>query len=187
LVWDLENAKVVCDMEVEPIPELSGFHVLPRLDSLVMLPATIDAPSDTGSVAMTTTNGEVHVRVDAAAWAVGLQTGKELWRCSLEKQSWGCTLTQSPASPLVLLTRSKSRYLTTGSRMKSLDVLAIDVRDGKTYPSLDLPVESFNNEIETRLTVQLPQSRVIVNIGPVVLDYSFGGTPQKPFVPRMLD
>lgn len=187
LVWDLENAKVVCDMEVEPIPELSGFHVLSRLDSLVMLPATIDAPSDTGSVAMTTTNGEVHVRVDAAAWAVGLQTGKELWKCSLEKQSWGCTLTQSPASPLVLFSRSKSRYLTTGSRMKSLDVLAIDVRDGKTYPSLDMPVESFNNEIETRLTVQLPQSRVIVNIGPVVLDYSFGGTPQKPFVPRMLD
>lgn len=188
LVWDLENARVVCDTKVEPIPQLSGFHVLSRHDSLVMLPATIDAPNDAGNVATTTTNGDVHVRVDAAAWAVETDSGKVAWRCSLDKQSWGCTLTQSSISPLVLFSRSKSRYLTTGSRMKSLDVLAVDVRDGKTYPSLDLPVESFNNEIETRLTVQIPQQRVIVNIGPVVLDYTFGDAAENPiFAPRQKD
>jgi hypothetical protein len=162
---------------------------LSRQDSLVMLPATIDAPNDAGNVATTTTNGDVHVRVDAATWAVSKETlARRLWRCPLEKQSWGCTLTQSPISPMVLFSRSKSRYLTTGSRMKSLDVQAIDVRDGKPYLSLDLPVESFNNEIETRLTVQVPQKRLIVNIGPVMLEYTFGDQPPNPvFTPREAD
>ena len=174
LIWDLEQARVVSDAQVDAIPELSGLHVLARHDSVVLLPAVIDAPDDSGSVPTSTVSSDEHVRVDIAVWAVDLASGKVTWNRSLNKESWGCTLTQSPVSPLVMLSRSKLHYLTTGSRMRSLDVMAIDVRDGKVYPSLDLPVANFNNDIATRVTVQPPQQRVIVNIGATTIDYSFG-------------
>jgi len=174
LIWDLEDARVVTESKTDPIEQLSGLHVLPRHDSLVLLPAITDVADDSGNVATTTTSGESHVRVDVAVWAINTESGEVQWKCSLDGQSWGCTLTQSPVSPVVMLSRSKSRYLTTGSRMKSLDVMAINARDGKPLPSLDLAVESFNNDIETRVTVQPQQNKVIVNIGPMMLDYAFG-------------
>jgi len=174
LVWDLENAKVLTQSKADPIERLSGLHVLARNDSLVMLPAIADSADNSGTVAMSLTAGESHHRVDGSVWAISTDNGKILWKCSLDGQPWGCTMTQSPVSPIVMFSRGKSSFVTTGSRVKSLDVMAIDVRDGKPLQSLGLEVESFNNDIETRVTVQPPQSRVIVNIGPTLLDYVFG-------------
>ncbi len=174
LIWDLENARVVSDLKVDAIPELSALHVLPRLDSLVLLPAVSEVADDSGSVPTTTASGDDHVRVDVAAWAIDLTSGQIAWSYQLGKEPWGCTLTQSAVSPLVMFSRSKARYLPPGSRAKSIDVLAIDVRDGTAHPSLDQPVESFISDIATRVTVQPPQQRVIVNVGPMIYDYAFG-------------
>jgi len=174
LIWDLKNARVVTESKTDPIPRLSGLHVMPRHDSVVLLPVTTESTDDSANFPITTTSGEAHVRVDTVAFAVDTQTGAVQWSCPLGDESWGCTLSQSSVSPVVLLSRGRSKYLTTGSRLKTLDVLAIDTRDGSTLPSMDIPVDSFNNEIETRLTVQPPQSRVLVNIGPMMLDYAIG-------------
>jgi outer membrane protein assembly factor BamB len=179
LIWDLEKAKVISEVNIDAIPNLSGLHVLPRNDSLVILPAVDTPPEDSNSVPVSPTHGVEHVKVDVGVWAIDLNEGDVKWNVLLGKEVWGCTLTQSPVSPIVALSRSKPRYLTTGNRVRSIDVMAIDVRDGKTYPSLDLAIESFNNDIETRQVVQPPQQRVIVNIGPMVIDYTFGDNKES--------
>ncbi len=175
LVWDLEQAKVVCDNQVEPTKGLTGLHVLPRHDSLVILPAAVnEQAADAGNMTRVVATGDSHVRVDDRVWAIGLRDGKTLWECDLQDTIWGCTLTQSQVSPIVLLSASNTRFLTTGSRSRSIDVLAIDTRDGTQLASKDLPTEYTNSEIETRLTVQPPQQRVMVNIGSMMLEYYFG-------------
>jgi len=179
LIWDLEKARVVSTTKVDPIPGLSGLHVLARHDALVLLPAVSDSSDNSVVAPLSAATGDEHVRVDVAAWSVKLDDGTIGWRCPLDKEPWGCTLTQSSVSPLVLMSRGKSNYQTTGGRTKILDVMAIDTRDGKKYVSTDLDCQGFNNDIETRLTVQPPQQRVIVNISSIRLEYDFG-TPINP-------
>jgi len=141
----------------------------------VLLPNTPDAREERDNVALQTSSGQDHVSVDGAVTAISLADGEVLWQCSLGAQPWGCTLTQSPISPLLMLSRSKSRYQTTGNRIKTLDVMAIDTRDGSAITTLDRPVESFNNDVETRVTLQPAQQRVLVNVGTVTLSYEFTG------------
>ena len=174
LIWDLEKRRVVSDAKVDPIPSLSGLHVLARHDSLVLLPAVSDSDENAVAAAFSAGASDDHVRVDVAAWAVNLSDGTTAWKVPIEKEPWRCTLTQSSVSPLVLMSRAKSNYLTTGSRTKLLDVMAIDTRDAKTYVSTDLDCQGFNNDIDTRLTVQPPQQRVNVNINSLRLEYQFG-------------
>jgi hypothetical protein len=114
--------------------------------------------------------------------AIGIEKGELLWTVQLGPQPWGCTLTQASGSPLLLLSRSKTKFETTGTRAKTLDVMAIDTRDGKNIPSLDQPIESFNNEIETLLTCQPSQQKVSVGVGSVRLEYVFedGATQPTP-------
>ncbi len=173
LIWDLVEPRVVSEMTVTAIPGLRSLHVLPRHDSLVLLPRSTQEGEETGNVTMTTGAGLSHVTVDVAAWNIELETGKLAWTCDFGSESWGCTMTQSGYSPLVLFSRSRSRYLPPGSRVKSLDLLAVDTRDGRQYPTLDIQVEQFNNDMETRLTLLAPQQRVVVSIGATVVEYEF--------------
>ncbi len=60
-------------------------------------------------------------------------------------------------------------------RKKSLDALALDVRDGSELSErLGKEIMSNNNQLETRLTIQPALSRVIAQIGPELLTYTFG-------------
>ncbi len=186
LIWDLEKARVVAEIEVGAIPGLSALHVLPRHDSLVLLPAVTDNNENSSTVPVTVAAGDEHVRVDVAAWAINLSDGKVAWKFPIDKEPWGCTLTQSGVSPLILMTQGKSTpYSTTGSRNKFINVLAIDSRDGKSHVSPDLDVQGLNNDLETRLTVQPPQQRVIVNISTIKIEYEFGDPvdPVDPLAP----
>ena len=174
LVWDMNQAKEVCDYKIEPIFGLTGLHVLPRRDALVMLPAAVnEATTEVANVNRAVATGDSHVRVDGKVWSISTSDGKTQWECDLD-DIWGCTLTQSQVSPLVLLSVSETRFQSTGSRSRTLDVMAIDTRDGKVHRSKDVHTEYANSEIETRLTVQPPQQRVLVNIGTVMLEYYFG-------------
>ncbi len=179
LIWDIQHGKVISRTKLDPIQSLRGLQVLAREDSLVLLPNTSDAPEERGGVALHTSGGQDHVRVDVAVTAISTANGEVLWQRSLESQQWGCTLTQSPISPLLMLSRSKSRYQTTGNRVKTLDVMAIDTRDGSAITTLDRPVESFNSDIETRVSLQPAQQRVLVNVGTMTLSYEFSGAAQE--------
>jgi hypothetical protein len=64
----------------------------------------------------------------------------------------------------------------TGSRVRTLDLMAIDTRDGSATLTLDRRVESYNNDLETRLVLQSAQQRVIVSVGTLTLDYEFSDT-----------
>jgi len=173
LIWDIEKGQAISEIKIDPIPTLKGLQVIPRADSMILLPNTSDTGEDRSGVAVQANSGQDHVRVDVAVINVSLSDGKILWQHSLESEPWGCTVTQSAASPLVVLSRGKSRYLTTGSRTKTIDVQAIDVRTGKSLSTLDQPVESFSNDIETLLLVQPAQQQVIVSIGNLRLEYQF--------------
>jgi hypothetical protein len=104
--------------------------------------------------------------------AVSLQDGSLRWGQQFE-EPWGCTLTQPTETPILVLNRSPFTYSTT-SRRKSMDVLALDVRDGSEMNKfVGKPILSNNNELETRLTVQPGLWRVMAQIGTELLTYSF--------------
>lgn len=176
LVWDIENGRAISDLKIDPIPTLKGLQVIPHHDSLVLLPNTSAPSEDRAGVALQTTSGQDHVKVDVAIMNISLADGKIAWTRSLESEPWGCTVTQSSLSPLLVLSRGKQRYLTTGSRTKTIDVQAIDYRDGKPIQTLDQPVESFSNDIETILAIQPTQQQVFVSIGNLRLEYLFSET-----------
>jgi len=179
LIWDIEHAKAISEIKIDPIPTLKGLQVIGRTESMIVLPNTSDPSEDRNGVPVQANSGQDHVRVDVAVINVSLGDGKITWKHSLESEPWGCTVTQAPASPLIVLSRGKSRYLTTGSRTKTIDVQAIDVRTGKSLPTLDQPVESFSNDIETLLLVQPAQQQVIVSIGNLRLEYQFSDTVEN--------
>ena len=173
LVWDIENARAVSELKIDPIPTLKGLQVIPHHNSLVLLPNTSAPSEDRAGVALQTTSGQDHVKVDVAIMNISLTDGKIAWTHSLESEPWGCTVTQSSLSPMLVLSRGRQRYLTTGSRTKTIDVQAIDFRNGKPVQTLDQPVESFSNDIETILAIQPTQQQVLVSIGNLRLEYLF--------------
>lgn len=176
LVWDIENGRAISDLKIDPIPTLKGLQVIPHHNSLVLLPNTSAPSEDRAGVALQTTSGQDHVKVDVAIMNISLADGKIAWTHSLESEPWGCTVTQSSLSPMLVLSRGKQRYLTTGSRTKTIDAQAIDYRDGKPIQTLDQPVESFSNDIETILAIQPTQQQVLVSIGNLRLEYLFSET-----------
>ncbi|HBJ39027.1 MAG TPA: hypothetical protein DDZ51_30630, partial [Planctomycetaceae bacterium] len=179
LVWDIQNAREISKLKIDPIESLKGLQVITHHDSLVLLPNTSAPSEDRSGVAVQTNSGQDHVRIDSAI-NIALSDGKIVWQHLLDDGPFGCTITQSSVSPLLVLSRGKSRYLTTGSRTKTIDVKAIDFRSGKPVQTLDQPVESFSNDIETILAVQPTQQQVLVSIGSLRLEYLFSDTVAKP-------
>jgi len=180
LVWDIQNGREISKVKVDPIEALKGLHVILHHASVVLLPNTSATSEDRSGIAYQTNSGQDHVRVDPVIVNIALADGEIKWKHSLGNEQWGCTITQSPVSPLLVLSRSKSVYGTTGSRTRTIDVQAIDFRDGKPVQTLDQPVESFNNDIETILAVQPTQQQVLVSVGNLRLEYQFSETATKP-------
>ncbi len=173
LIWDLENATQIAKQTLDPIPTLKGLQVIVRDDLAILLPNTGDSGDDRSGVALHTRSGQDHVAVDEVVTAISLTDGEPLWRLPLKSGQWGCTLTQAHGSPLLMFARSKSEYVSTGSRNKSLDVMAVDTRDASVTQTLDQPIEPFNNDIETVVAVQPEQQRVAVSVGNLQLSYEF--------------
>jgi outer membrane protein assembly factor BamB len=179
LAWDIQNRREISKLKIEPIELYKGLHVIAHNDSIVLLPNTSAPSEDDQGTAVQTTSGQDHVRVDSTIINLSLADGKIAWQYNLSNGPWGCTITQSSVTPVLLLSRSKSRYLSTGSRTKTLDVQAIDFRTGKSIQTFDQPVESFSNDIETVVTVQPTQQQVLVSIGNLRLEYLFSDPVKK--------
>lgn len=172
LVWDLQQARQISQSSIDPIPQLSGVQVLSRPQMLVLLPNTGESAEESGAI-VTTQSGQEHIRVDRKLVAISLDDGEPLWTVPLDGLPWGCTLSQATGSPLIVLSRSKSQYQATGSRTRSLDVMAIDARNGQPHKTIDYPVETINNDIESIVRPQPEQQRVTVRVGSLEIEYRF--------------
>lgn len=175
-IWDIKVGKEIGKPTLPAYPDLQGLHVTLLEDQLVLLPKRrTDRSKQPQGQQLQTTDGAFHRTVDGVH-AVSLSDGSLQWGQQFSK-SWGCTLTQPSGTPMLVLTRSPFTYAIQ-SRKKFLDVLALDVRDGNVLNEhLGKPIQSQNNELEVKLTVQPVLSRVITQIGGEILTYTFTDDP----------
>ncbi len=179
LIWDIAQGREITRTKLPAYPGLVGLNVVMLDGTMVLLPKTKaeqvalpDAPQ------LQTSDGKFHVTTNGVH-AISLTDGSVRWGQQFE-QPWGCTLTQPAETPLLLFARSPFTYTTT-SRRKTLDVMAIDVRDGRVVDESEgKQILSGNNELETKITVQPTLSRIIVQLGAQLLTYSFGKADAEP-------
>jgi outer membrane protein assembly factor BamB len=174
VVWDLHDGREISTAKLTPYPDLQGLQVMLLKDQIVLMPRRRQVRSrKPDEQQLLTRSGGSHQTIDGVH-AISLSDGSIRWHHDFE-ESWGCTLTQPTETPLLMLSRSYATY-TVRSRRKSIEVLAFDVRDGKElHPAKIKPVKDNVNELETKLLIQAPTSRVVASIGPEVLTYTFGG------------
>ncbi len=177
-VWDLMQGREIGAPEVPVYANLQGLQTTLLDGKIVLMPKRrIERPRTPQTQQLQTTDGSFH-RTVHGVHAVSLENGEVQWGHQFKKP-WGCTLTQPSETPILVLTRSPFSYSTT-SRRKTLDVLALDVRDGKELKRFEgKEIRSTNNELETRLTVQPAVSRVIAQVGTELLTYRFGETDDE--------
>lgn len=172
-VWDIELAKEVSSLGIDPIPELKKIKVM-ELDGQLIVTSWLgrDQPDDT------TRSGGSHYSADLVH-AISLADGSLNWHKDLGS-TWGCTIAQPANSPVVLFSRFRAIHNSTGASQKEVDVMALDVRDGeRLHERLKTEVPSTHNQVETRILLQPVQERVYVQIGNETLVYHFGKTDEE--------
>jgi hypothetical protein len=171
-IWDLARGKELSNQSLPPFPDLVGLNVMEMANSLIVLPRRRVEQAGLPGAQLQVSDGKLHVAAHGV-FAISLQDGSLQWGQPFDKP-WGCSLSQPAESPLLLFARSTAVFTTT-RRGATLDVLAIDVRDGRVVDeSLNRPVEESNHDLETKVSVQPTLSRVIVQLGPQLLTYNFG-------------
>jgi hypothetical protein len=179
LIWDVVLGKEIAKGFVRAHEDLIGLNTVMLEGTMVLLPKRkIERVGLPDAPQVQTSDGRFHTTVHGAH-AISMVDGSLQWEKSFE-QPWGCTLTQPAATPLLLFSRSPFTYSTT-SRRKKLDVLAIDVRDGRVADeSLGHSIDAGNNELETQVIVHSAFSRLMVTIGEQQLTYTFGKAEEDP-------
>ncbi|MGB7327828.1 MAG: PQQ-binding-like beta-propeller repeat protein [Rubripirellula sp.] len=177
LIWDLAEGREIGRPKLPEFDDLQGLHAMMLEGQMILLPKRrVERPRTQSVEQLQTADGAAH-QTTHGIFAVSMADGSLRWGKEFDKP-WGCTLTQADATPMLLLTRSPFTY-SIPSRRKFLDVLALDVRDGKAVAErLGKPILSGNNELETRLTVQTPLQRVLAQVGPELLMFKYGEVDQ---------
>ncbi len=173
-LWDVREGRSIGQSELPAMDQLQGMHALTLTGQVIVLPRLKpdETPMSLGRDRVTS-GGQNHQTIHSVH-AISLEDAGIRWSFEGE-DSWGCTLTQPVATPALILSRSLSIHNTTGARKRTLDVVALDVRDGSVLNErLGKQVHSQTNEIETRLTVQPASERLLVQIGGELLTYLFG-------------
>ncbi len=176
VVWDLREGREVAKTKLTEYPDLQGLQVMVLKDQILLLPRRRQTQTRKPEPQqLQTRSGSSHQTIDGIH-AISLSDGAVRWHHDF-KESWGCTLTQPTDTPLVLLARSHATY-TVRSRRKTLEVVAFDARDGRElHEAMIKPIKDANNDLETQLTIQAGESRVIANIGSEMLTYTFADPP----------
>ena len=178
IVWDLRRARAIAKVQVAKYPDLQGLNVVLLRDQIVLLPLRRQTQEKKPKTEQLQTQGGQNHKTVHGAYAINLSDGKLDWQRNF-KRAWGCTLTQPADTPILLFSRSFNKF-TTRSRRKSIEVLALDVRDGQDiHPAKRKPVRDSVNTLETPMVVNPAQLQVEVNIGPEVLAYRFGTSESK--------
>ena len=135
-------------------------------------------PSVKDEVQIQTSDGRYHMSVNQIH-AINLKDGDLLWERKLDS-AWGCTITQPAATPLLFLARSPfASSAVNRTRRKSMDVMAINIRNGETAQLTEgREVLSGNNQLETKVIVQPNGQRLLVEVGVEHLLYQFGETEE---------
>ena len=179
-IWDLREGREIASVEVAAYPDLQGLQVVLLDGQVILLPKRrLQRPRLAERAAPQTTDGKHHVTIHALH-AISLDDGKLRWSKEFETP-WGCTVHQPAETPILVLSRSLSSFNSpTSSRRQQLDAMAIDVRDGTELDkTLGKPVLARNNVLETRLTIQPGQNRVIAQLGGELLTYKFDEDPAE--------
>ena len=182
LVWDIRDGKQVTKEKTFAYADLLDVNAVELQGRLVIIPSRNHNIANTQSNRTTTQHGFEHKTAHALI-SVALNDGSIQWTREFDKP-WGCTLAQPAQTPLLLLNRRMDSYPGTGARKVTMDTTAIDVRNGKAlHERLARAVSSRTNELAAKMTVQIPQGRVIAQIGGELLTYKFGETdPVEPEV-----
>ncbi len=172
LIWDVMEGREVGRPMLAEYANLQGLRAMYLDGQIILLPKRRLDPILKQNSQVQTEQGTLHATVHGVH-AVSLEDGSLRWSKQFDTP-WGCTLTQPAGTPILVLARSPFTHVV-GRRKKSLDALALDVRDGSELSErLGKEILSNNNQLETRLTIQPAQSRVTAQIGPEILTYTFG-------------
>ncbi len=172
-VWDLKEAREVSTPELPAYQNLLGLQAMVLDGQIVLLPKRRDQRPRLAAGGLQTGDSKYHVTTHGM-YAIDLESGDLNWSKDFE-EPWGCTIHHPAGTPIITLSRSRSTYgAPSTSRQLKLDVLALDVRDGKELSkALDRQIRSRMNILQTRQTIQSGLSRVIVQIGGELLTYRF--------------
>ena len=141
---------------------------------MIVMPARRIEPGRFGSEDNLRTFSDPNHHTVHGIYAISLDDGSLHWSKDFE-EPWGCTITQPFETPIVMLTRSRQIVdAAARGRRKTVDVLALDARDGKTLnETLEKEITQTSNQLETVITVQPLQGRVIARLGAELLTYQF--------------
>ncbi len=183
-IWDVREGTVLSELETEPLEDLQRLYAMELDNQLVLLPMRrldqSSLPQDAQLQTRQGSNQGSSHQTTSAVYAISLADGSLRWNAEFDEYPWGCTLAQPASSPVILLTRAWATYTKTGSRAVTLDVKALDVRNGDViHERLGKEVPSRSNEIETRITVQPLQKRLIAQVGSEILTYHFGHSDEE--------
>ena len=173
-LWDLRSGQEIARPKLPAYADLRGVEAVLLNKQLIILPKrrlVRTRPQDP----VTFDNNHV---TSHAVHAISLTDGNIRWSREFDSP-WGCTLHQPADTPILLFTRGTTTPNgPPSSRRKSLDVLALDVRDGsEKNKATGKPVSTRSDILETRLSVQHGLSQVVVQIGGELLTYKFTDQP----------
>ena len=179
-VWDVLHGIELSDLETKPLDGLQRLHAMELDGQLILLPMrTVDQSKLPKDATLQTRHSSNH-QTTHAVYAVSLKDGSLNWEVQFDEYPWGCTLSQPASTPVLLLTRAWATYSTTSARTVKLDVQAIDVKTGDViHERLGRKVSSRSNEIQTRITVQPTQKRVVSQLSGEILTYHFGRSDEE--------
>jgi outer membrane protein assembly factor BamB len=178
LIWDIAAGKEIARPKLPAYDDLQGLSAMRLEDRFFLLPKRKIVRTDRNRVREVATTSGIDHQTIHAIFAIDAIDGELQWSEEFESP-WGCTLNQSPATPLLILTRSP--YVTSVStrvRKKYMDMLALDVNDGRTViERLEKDIKPNNNQLQTELVVQPGRDILLVKIGnDEQLTFKFGIT-----------
>ncbi len=189
-LWDIRQGIEIGRAELPVMKDedgnddLRGIRAMMLEDQLLVLPQRVSAGGSRsiGRDTNTTSTSQRH-QTTHAVHAISLKDASIRWSFD-DGSAWGVTLHQPAATPILMLCRSHTLNNIPGvSRTRTLDVVSLDVRDGKSVEErLGRQVQPQSNEIETLVVVQPRSDRVIVHIGNDMLTYNFGEITSQPAV-----
>ena len=167
LVWDIASGKEIAKLNLPAYKDLQGLSAIHLKDQFILAPKrkVVRTNRNNSGREVATVNGKDHQTVHAI-FAISEQDGQLNWSKEFESP-WGCTLDQAYGTPLLMLTRSP--YVNTVStrvRKKYMDILALDVNDGRVLKErLGKDILPGNNHLKTETIVQTGRNQVLVKIG----------------------
>lgn len=173
--WDLAEGRQVCDQKIDTGGNLTGFNVLRnQYGFLLSLIRHEDREKNADPARqLYIVDGQEHVETDGPLIAISPEDGSVLWRYDLEG-TWGISIDQPADSPVAILSRSEMTFNDTSKGVRTLDLLAIDMRTGELAAAADrAPIASNLNTIGTEVRVQPEQNLVEVSISRYVFMLEF--------------